>query len=109
MSAVYSRRFYAGHIAPDGALTLATCPTGVVWIVRDVVIGTVTNNVSGQVALYIVSGSAQGDIRRWATIAGLTTEEWQGRQVLEEGDQLRVFNSSDELSILVSGYELSAF
>lgn len=108
MSAVYSIRMFSGSVSSGGTVTLATVPPGYVWVVRDVSVTAPTSTDAGSVAIYVSGGTPSATIQRWASVAGLSTVQWQGRQVLEAGDDLRMLVGAGSVQALVSGYQLSA-
>lgn len=108
MSAVYSRQFYADQITAGGTAPLATVPAGVVWVLRDITLGNLETTDTGAVSITVVAAGAPASVARWATIPDSAAVYWTGRQVLNAGDLLRVYNNSGLMSVLISGYELSA-
>lgn len=102
MPAVYSTRFFAVSTSADENLTY-TVPAGQVAVLRDVSFAT-EGNTSSTAGVYLQSpecliayfeGSAEG----------LTTGQWQGRQVFQAGEEMLCAVETDTfLSLMVSGY-----
>lgn len=109
MSAVYSVQFYADQITAGGTATLATVPAGMVWVVRDITLGNVATTATGPVSITAVGTGSPASIARWATIEAAAAVYWTGRHVLNAGDLLNVYNNTGNMSVFVSGYQLSAF
>lgn len=106
MSRLYSKRLLVGG-ALDSAS--ATVPAGVVWVVRDSLLYFDGASTSDGYALEVnIAGGGLGVIQRG--IATATQQEifaWQGRQVLNAGDELVFGASTLNWYIMVSGYELT--
>jgi hypothetical protein len=103
--AVYSVVLAAGQTAQDGDVLVYTAPATGVVVVRDVVLLTATLDVEF-VYLYVTSGSARSYILSQPAPVRALTYHWQGRQVLEPGDGLRVYDDAAVLFYRISGYLL---
>lgn len=108
MSEVYSTQFALQQYTTPGDHTAYTCPAAKVAILRDVIIRYV-GPTSGKIEAY-VNGIGGGVGLLMVKAGAVTTEalEWQGRQVMNAGDQLIVQNSVDEVQIYASGYLLDS-
>jgi len=106
MARLYSKRLLAGG-ATDSLS--ATVPPDVVWVVRDSIL--YFDGVSSSDAYALLGelvGGATVVIQRGQVAGGSEeTIEWQGRQVLESGDQLVFGASTANWYVIVSGYELT--
>jgi hypothetical protein len=105
---VYSKRFAEVAVLPLGGSLLGTVPAGFIWIVRS---ATFFNGEAWSVGLFgcwlttgtgvFFAGVGQADAQ------GNRVYTWEGRQVLESGENLLASASDDFWSVVVSGYELS--
>ena len=103
MAKLYSKRLLASAGATD-ALS-ATVPAGVIWIVRDAILtfdGAVTSDAY-QLGIVGVAPILYGQVAG-GSVARIV---YQGRQVLDAGEQLFFGASTLNWYVLVSGYELT--
>lgn len=68
-------------------------------------------NVTGSASEIAVGTSVSGTPAAYITVvpslASLTFFEWQGRQVLDAGEGLYLFDTSEECLFMISGYLLT--
>jgi hypothetical protein len=105
---VYSTKFAERILPLSGEVILYTVPSGFVAVVRDMILiqnGTSFNALVG-VSVYTGTG-----VQVWQQIhpdaLSSTTYHWQGRKVMNAGDQLKAFANDPAWSIDVSGYLLT--
>jgi hypothetical protein len=104
----YSTRFIAVRQSISSGDGLYTVPSGYVAVVRDVVLW---NNDSGEQSMSIgatVPGPLNVLISQWFNVGSNATVEWQGRQVLNAGDELWAYSAGVDASVMASGYLLSS-
>lgn len=102
---VYSVRLFAGQLT--AATYVYTAAAGSTIVVRDVELanlGTAATLVG--CAVLPVSGSGSSALVYAPSLAANSTLHWDGRVVLETGDQLQVFAGGYPVSALISGYSL---
>jgi hypothetical protein len=102
VAALYSTRLY-GNPSLNGTATLPAVPAGVIWIVRDIAFFGFPAAPAGE----FVEVVSQGIIFYGQLTPTVGYLHWEGRQVLEEGDELSITTNTDS-TVLVSGYVLSA-
>lgn len=90
-------------------LLTATVPSGVVWVVRDSLLYFDGASTSDAYALEVnIAGGGLCVIQRGiATASVQAIYPWQGRQVLNAGDELVFGASTLNWYVMVSGYELT--
>jgi hypothetical protein len=106
MSKVYSTRFI-GSGAVDSVSE--TVPSGVLWVVRDAILffDGANSNDGYSLSAYFVGGGA-GVIQSGQSTAGeILLVHWEGRQVLNAGDELEFSASTLNWYVMVSGYVLT--
>lgn len=102
MSTVYSTQFIVEH-GLNGTAAF-TCPSGLVMVVRDM---DIWNGAGGISSAFLKGGAGQAIwARHWATGDGASHEEWRGRQVILEGQDVSV-QTDLAMDVSVSGYLLS--
>lgn len=105
---LFSELLFEGAALPAGVTLSAHVPAGFRWVVREVdshsklpfweardgfsVVDTLGASITGV-------GTADG--------LGDTYYHWSGRQIVDAGDQLRIFTFDDGWSIRISGYVLT--
>lgn len=103
MATVYSVRIMGG-----GAVDVlgATCPAGIRWIVRDVLL--FFDGAESADAFNLSVGPGTGVIMYGVATPGhAQVFEWQGRTVIEPGEELVFGAGSANWYVLVSGYALT--
>lgn len=106
-SPVYSHRLLAG--ATTSTSYEAVVPSGVLWVVRDVVAwwdGTSDPSVE----LYSLSYGPENVVLMWGNVesgVARVLEHWEGRQVLNAGDTLQFATTTATWSVAVTGYVLT--
>lgn len=101
---VYSTQFYCG-LAPEGTAGLYTVPADRTLVVRDVEI---YNSTAGPVLFQLFTTGPGGNIQIYTDLA-LPAEksvQWQGRTVLNGGQQLASSAGAAGVQLIVSGYLL---
>lgn len=108
---VYSVRLWSlPQQQSQGPYAGPTVPTGFTWVVRDIrmlntgqinALHVATLNVGTTSGVLIASSPA------FASIAG-QVYHWQGRGVLEAGDQLQASTTTFGWQVVVDGYQLTA-
>jgi hypothetical protein len=106
--ALYSKLLWEGQPTTTRQ-TSNPVPSGFVWDVRDIVVsvgGSPFQNGGG----FAISDSAGIIIfnRPNGDCPGATTWHWEGRQILDSGDELELVPSSLGVSWRITGYELTA-
>lgn len=109
MSRVYSAQLCSNALAGGGTTFLATVPDGVVWVVRDMRASYSVSGVDPLAGFEVLLNAA---IRLWTVgplgVRPFYTYPWDGRTVLDPGDELSFFSDDSALwSIVVSGYSLT--
>lgn len=104
---VYSTRFAAGSVTTVGS-TPFTVPAGSTAVIRDIGVWNDTGSASEVAVGVSVSGSPYAYITVVPSLANLTFFEWQGRQVLDAGNELYLFDASEGCLFMISGYLLDA-
>jgi hypothetical protein len=101
----YSSRLYLGPL-PTTQGVLYTCPTGVVTVVKDVELYQWSG---GALFLYIAvkSGPAVGTFAGSQVPSSTSSYQWQGRVVLNAGDELLGLSPTANNQCIISGYQLS--
>lgn len=107
MTQVYSTRFYGGQIVAAGETVLYTVPSGSVAVVRDISLTNVTPTDTGQVVIYALIGAGNADIYRTPLIPTHGFQQWQGRQVVQEGESINLYAIDTTLRAMISGYLLA--
>jgi hypothetical protein len=103
---IYSVRLVGGQNKIAAPLTY-TVPSSHTAVVRDVEL---YNGTASPMQCFIgiyVAGSLHGVFAAQASIAVNTAFQWQGRVVLESGDQVIVNAGADNLYAYLSGYDLA--
>lgn len=108
MSTIYSTRFYGGQIVAAGETDLYTVPAGKVAVVRDISVSNVTTTDAGQLLIYVLLDAGNADLFRVASVPSHGFVQWQGRQVLNAGETLALYETNTTIRAMVSGYLLSA-
>lgn len=107
MANVYSIRLWASGFA-SGIITGPTVPAGFVWVVRNVTIrtGSPPYQLNGLVEFYTTSNLP---ICGWSQkeLEGASWYTWDGHQVLEPGEQLKVQANGAGAAWMMSGYQLT--
>lgn len=104
MAEPYSVQLFAQGLTESGDLLLFTAAPAKVTIIRDASFSPAFN--AQALNFFIVAGAQSVS---WVVTQEptLDTFHWQGRQVLNPGDQVHVFKfTTDPLGIVISGYEL---
>lgn len=104
----YSQRFAAATTVAGTASTVFTCPANFVAVVRDL---QAYNSGGASDALFValvIPGPATLTLWHFAGVAASTSDQWQGRVVLNAGDQLELFSAAEAFEVLISGYLLSS-
>jgi hypothetical protein len=104
----YSTRFVAVHEDLSGAPVLYTVPSGYVAVLRDVSVRNQTADTSLIQVGATVPGPLNVVIAQFDSVAANDVVSWQGRQVLNAGDELWLYNSEGSAQAIASGYLLSA-
>lgn len=100
--ATYSRRLFAWITTGAGINIRYTVPVGVTTIIRDI---EVTNfNVANETGGLAITGLVV--VTWFVNLATSQHFQWQGRVVLNSGDQLEVHSTNATVGWVVSGYEL---
>jgi hypothetical protein len=105
---VFSEELYSLPFGSTGGFNSPAVAAGFRWIVRDIV-------VLWSAAAWMAPGQIQlldneNSVLFWSDVdAGGGSEllHWEGRQVLDEGDQINVSITNPGASLRVSGYILS--
>lgn len=101
----YSAQLFAG-VVPSGQTTLYTATSTYVTVVRDI---EVSNQSGGSINIGVwlaVSGLAIYLVLN-PTMANATRIQWEGRCVMETGQELVVYSSSaSNVGVAISGYQL---
>ena len=103
--AVYSVLLAAGLVPSDSAVIVYTAPASGVVVVRDLVVTSQTV-AAGLLSFMVVSGSVWTPIYKVRVSDNFITYQWQGRQVLEPGDEIQVATSDGGVRYRISGYLL---
>lgn len=101
----YSSRFIAGEVT-SSSLPSFSCPAGSVCVVRDV---EYWNNGSSSCLIYVglyVSGSLVGVFAAQSALAVNTAFQWEGRVVMNPGDEIKVNIGPGQCMAVISGYNL---
>jgi len=109
MSRVYSAQLCVNAVAGGGTTFLATVPAGTVWVLRDM---RASYSVTGLDPLAGFEVLLNAAIRLWTVgplgVKPVYTYPWEGRTVLDPGDELSLYSGDSALwSIVVSGYALT--
>lgn len=102
--AVYTKRI-ALAVSIGSPVVLATCPNGLVWVLRDV---NLFNNAAGAASYVQVSvGSPGGTAVFFAqfNMAAATSAHWSGSLTMNAGDTLWATSSSGNLEVTATAYE----
>lgn len=103
MASLYTRRVFSGLVPALGGATAAPA-TGQVWIVRDVAWYNTApwyQSVNGFQTL--VAGFpffARGDFN----MGGSTTFDWQGRQELDDTEEIEMIANDDNWTAVITAY-----
>jgi hypothetical protein len=98
---VYSHQFYADGTL-NGVASAGVVPGTEVWIVRDIEF--VLPALEGPAGTFV--WLASGALIVYKILTGPEWFQWQGRAVLEPGDELMITTNATT-SVLVSGYVLT--
>lgn len=104
---VYSTQFCKGSVS-GSPVVLYTVPSGYIAVLRS--IAAYNNTGSSQSVLLSpgVSGSSEGAFAKDDSLASGDVFQWEGRQVLNAGEQLIVAFPNATLAVMASGYLLEA-
>lgn len=108
MASVYSVRMYGGPVTTTGGVQLGQVPAGKVWIVRDISVSNVSPNPMNQIIIYVLLTAGNADVYRAPGIPARGSVQWQGRQVLNPGEELWYYATETTARVMISGYELTA-
>jgi len=105
LAASYSHRLFSGSVPAGSQTTVLQVPNGETVVVRDleVFLGTPDTLCNVQAG---PTGSF-GIIFYSAANTGSSYQQWQGRVVLEEGDELALYSSSTGTLMYISGYRFN--
>lgn len=107
MAGIYSIRMAGGPITTTGGVQVAVVPAGTTWIVRDISITNVAPTDMAQVLVYVLLPAGNADIFRVPGIPAHGFVQWQGRQVLNQGEELWLYQTESTSRLMVSGYQLA--
>lgn len=101
---VYSTQFYCG-LAPVGTQGLYTVPADRTLVVRDVEL---YNSSAGPVLFQLFCTGPGGNIQIYTdlTLPVEKSVQWQGRTVLNGGQQLASSAGAEGVQLIISGYLL---
>src|SRR5215468_5183643 len=101
---VFTRRLGGTAAHGPGAAVLFTADDARIYVLRDIVISS-NVLVPANIQLFITfSGTQQAFLRHEPAWATLDPIHWEGRQVIEPGEQLFGFCDQDNWSALVTGW-----
>lgn len=104
---VYSTQLAAGEYSSTGLHTLFTAAADVTTVVRDISVSN-TSGASAAYSIYVATGSGSqlGYVLLELALANDAVEHWEGRQVMQSGQELVISLGGAPFYVLVSGYEL---
>lgn len=103
MAGVYSTRFFLGGITGGGSSSLYAVPVGYAAILRQIT----ARYVGGTAGTLILGNATYQPVGYTFTGTLEETWEWQGRHLLEPGEELTAYQTTDFLiSAWVTGYLL---
>jgi hypothetical protein len=105
--AVYSVLLAAGTVTGGSNPTVFTAPAVGVVVVRDIEVAGLAG-ATGPVAFQVYSGSTVSPIYKVRVEDTFASYHWDGRQVLQPGDLLRVQAVDGSVYYRISGYLLGA-
>ena len=108
MGVVYSDLLFDGTDLAEGGVAMGGPPTGYKWVLRDVhatLPGTWPYGAQGW-GIYNLGGVELVACRPPAAVQG-SAFDWQGRQIVEEGDSITFIALEFGWSVAVSGYQLT--
>jgi hypothetical protein len=103
---VYSTQLYLGQPG-SGITTLYTVPSGNTVVVRDVEL---INTGSAAMSFGLIVRTSGGTQAQWASVSGVAVNsqyQWEGRVVMNPGDELILTTSEAGMQLIVSGYLLA--
>ena len=106
--ATYSARLGYATVTPSGAV-LFTVASGITCVVRDIEASNVGGAVASLNVALVVSGVGNvGNVLILQNVAAGAHSQWEGRLVLNAGDQLAAGATAGSFFLCVSGYNLTA-
>jgi hypothetical protein len=103
---VYSVRLGYATVTPSGAI-LFTVPSGRTVVVRDIEASNSGSATSSLNVALVVSGSGNvGNVLVLQNVAAGAHTQWEGRLVLNAGDELAAGATAGSFFLVVSGYSL---
>lgn len=103
MASVYSRQLFLGDIAASSTDTLYTVPSGITAVVRSIYMVPFGGGTPWTMFWEINSTFWS----YFSAAASTDPFEWEGRVVMNPGDELKLETGSGGWAGVVSGYELS--
>jgi len=104
---VYSTQFCKGSVGGSPAI-LYTVPAGYIAVLRSIAAYNNTGTAQSVLLSPGVSGSSEGAFAKDDSLASGDVFQWEGRQVLNAGEQLIVAFPNATVAVMASGYLLEA-
>lgn len=105
---IYSTQLAVGSFSPGPGVVLYTVPAGSVAILRDISLEHLAGTESNRAFVYVNSGGITVRIVLAQDVARDYITQWQGRTVLEPGNQLGIGVITENFRVIVSGYLLAS-
>lgn len=106
MTSVYSTQFFA-NVIPAGTTMLYTVPAGMTVVVRDIEL--YNSTAAGiNVQVFVGGSGADAQIDTALPLTASTPRHWDGRAVLNAGQQIVGYAEAAGVQCLLSGYLLSS-
>lgn len=103
MASVYSRQFFIGILPPNGTV-IFTVPASQTLVLRDIELYNGSGAVGGCSIQCRVSGALQSVLFQAFELGADNWAQWQGRAVLEQGQELASGAGAPNFYAHVSGY-----
>jgi hypothetical protein len=103
MAAVYTQRLFLGSVAAASSITIYTAPSGVIVVIRDISFIPFGGSTPWEITLGI---NGTFFYQEESTTAPAFFH-WEGRAVMEAGDEITCNTNSGGLDGQITGYVLS--
>jgi len=107
---LYTLAIANGTSVVPGYTSLNTCPDGFIWVVRDISVYFTDDLIESELVYWrftIGGGSLPFWAPRPASMQSSRTYHWEGRQVINQGDDVGVETNLTDFGYSVNGYQLS--